>query len=192
MIDVPPSPFSIPEPLHPAIVHFPIALTFIAAGLSILSLLTKRFAIPQYTTLSLILAAITAQLAILAGINQPEIAHYLRPELQVPFHEHSVWGERLRSVLLAAAGLSIFPLIVTRWSSLRRAFAFLCMVTTFGAVYCVIETGEHGANLVYQHGIAVRSNDWRKPPAHPEPTTSAPSEPAPTPAPPLSRSHGSD
>ena len=49
--------FEIPDPLHPAIVHFPIVLIFLGTLISILTIFTRRGALPQFAAVILILAA---------------------------------------------------------------------------------------------------------------------------------------
>src|SRR5438552_10932511 len=72
--------FEIPDPLHPAVVHFPIGLIFLGTLLSILTIFTRRGALPQFTAFFLILAAAGAQLAVITGGDETDGVVQRMPE----------------------------------------------------------------------------------------------------------------
>jgi uncharacterized membrane protein len=165
--------FSLPDPLHPAIVHFPIVLIFFGTLLSIFSVLTKRAALPQYTALVLVLAAASAQLAVMAGDDQEKQITRRAPETKSVIEEHAHWGELTSQVSMVAAGVALITLLFHRSKGLRKGLAFVTMLGAIGACYCVIEAADRGAGMVYHQGIGIQA-ETAKPSASPPATTATP------------------
>ncbi len=95
--------FELPDPLHPAVVHFPIVLIFLGTILSILTIFTRRGALPQFTAVILILAAGGAQLAVNTGGDQADEVIQRMPEAKPLILVHAEWGERTRTAAVSAA-----------------------------------------------------------------------------------------
>jgi uncharacterized membrane protein len=148
--------FEIPIPLHPAIVHFPIALIFLGALLSTLTIFTRRGALPQFAAVTLILAAALAQLAISTGGDQAEAVLKRMPEAKPLILVHAEWGEWVRNVALIAAISAVLALAFYRVANIRRVLAFITTLIAGAACYCVFEAAEHGAAMVYHHGVGVQ------------------------------------
>ncbi|MGA8659618.1 MAG: DUF2231 domain-containing protein [Chthoniobacterales bacterium] len=145
--------FEIPSPLHPAIVHFPIVLTFLGTLFSTFAFFTRRGALPQFTALILVLAAGAAQYAVYTGNDQDELFGTLPEEMRALVREHSEWGERTRTVVVIAAGLSVVALAFQRAGAFRRGFALLTMFACVGASYCALQAAQRGGKLVYERRI---------------------------------------
>ena len=165
--------FSLPDPLHPAIVHFPIVLIFLGTLLSVFSLLTKRAALPQYTALVLVLAAISAQFAVITGDDQEKQITSRAPETKSVIEEHAHWGELTRTVLMVTAGFALVTVLFHRSKGLRKGLAFVTMLGAIGASYCVIEAADRGAGMVYHQGLGIQP-ETAKPSASPSATTATP------------------
>lgn len=58
--------------LHPAIVHFPIALLVVAALLAIMSLFNKKDSLKEWMFLNLVLGVVFAPLAIISGLIEEQ------------------------------------------------------------------------------------------------------------------------
>jgi hypothetical protein len=144
----------IPNPLHPAVVHFPIVfavlLPFIAAG--------ALWAIRRGTTprrawlFPLVLAAaltLSAVVAVKSGQAQEDRVENIVGERAVHGHEEAAeLFLVLSGVLLAVAVVGLTPGLVGRAA---RIVATLGTLAVLGAGYRV---GASGGELVYRHGAA--------------------------------------
>jgi uncharacterized membrane protein len=173
--------FEIPDPLHPAVVHFPIVLTVLGTLISILTIFTRRGALPQFAAVILILAAGSAQFAIVTGGDQADEVLQRMPDAKPLIRVHAEWGERMRTVAVTAAISAALALAFYRLSGFRRILALITTIIALGACYCAFEAAEHGGLMVYHHGVGVQvapGNPGAAPgsePASPKaaPTTSA-------------------
>ena len=148
--------FEIPIPLHPAIVHFPIALIFLGALLSTLTIFTRRGALPQFAAVTLILAAGAAQVAINTGDDQAEVLLKRMPEAKPLLLMHAEWGERVRNLAVCAAISAVVALAFYRAKNIRRVLASITTLLAGAACYCVFQTVEDGGAMVYHHGVGVQ------------------------------------
>ena len=100
--------FEVPDPLHPAVVHFPIVLIFLGTLISVLAIFTRRGALPQFTAAILILAAGSAQFAVYTGGDQADDVIQRMPNARPLIRDHAEWGERMRTAAVVAAVLDEF------------------------------------------------------------------------------------
>jgi uncharacterized membrane protein len=147
--------FELPNPLHPAIVHLPIVLTFLGTLFALISIITRRLWLPLYTAIVLVLAALGAQFAVATGDAQDPLFDALSPEQKQLVEEHSNWGENGRTALIVAAVLSLIALGLLRFGSGRRVAAVLTTLAALVACFFVLRAAQLGGHLVYQHAIGV-------------------------------------
>jgi uncharacterized membrane protein len=165
--------FELPNPLHPAIVHLPIVLTFLGTLFALVSIITRRLWLPLYTAIVLVLAAAGAQFAVATGDAQGPLIEKLSTEQQQLVKEHSNWGENGRTALIVAAVLSLIALGLHRFGRSRRVVAILTALAGLVACFFVLRAAQLGAHLVFQHGIGVETS------AASQPTPSGSSEASP-------------
>jgi uncharacterized membrane protein len=163
--------FEIPDPLHPAIVHFPIVLILLGTLLSLLTIFTRRGALPQFAAVILILAAGAAQLAVNTGGDQADDVIRRMPEAKPLVLIHAEWGERMRTVAVIAAISAVVALAFYRARKFRRVLAFITTMIAVGACYCAFEAAKHGGAMVYHHGVGIQvlPNGSGAGPANPTP-----------------------
>ena len=161
--------FEIPEPLHPAIVHFPIVLVFLGTLLSILTIFTRRGALPQFAAFILILAAGGAHLAVNTGGDQVDDVLRRMPDAKPLILVHAEWGVKMRTAAVIAAISALVALAFYRARRFRRAFAFITTIIAAWACYCAFEAAKHGGAMVFHHGVGVQIE-----PNGSGPTTSTP------------------
>ncbi len=173
--------FEIPDPLHPAVVHFPIVLIFLGTFLSILTIFTRRGALPQFAAFILILAAAAAQLAVNSGGDQADDVIQRMPDAKPLIRVHAEWGERMRTAAVSAAIGAAVALAFYRLAKFRRVLAFITSIIAGGACYCAIEAAAHGGAMVYHHGVGVQITPIGSlPGVGPASPTPAPTAPAPS------------
>jgi uncharacterized membrane protein len=149
--------FEIPDPLHPAVVHFPIGLIFLGTLLSILTIFTRRGALPHFTAFILILAAAGAQLAVITGGDETDGVVQRMPESRPLLYRHAEWGERMRTVAVVAAFSAVVAVALFKARTFRRVMAFVTTIIAAGACYCAFEAAERGAEMVYHHGVGIQN-----------------------------------
>lgn len=144
----------LPDPLHPAVVHFPIVLTVLLPIFAVGALWAARrgararraWAIPVTVAAALTLSA---WLAVQTGQAQEERVERVVAENALEGHEEA--AERflvLSGVLLvvAAAGLA--------GGTLGRAARLVSTAGAFALVAAGVQVGHSGGQLVYRHGAA--------------------------------------
>ena len=149
----------IPDPLHPAIVHYPIVLATLLplAAVVALILIAKGGHTRKTWAFVVVLSAMLA-LASYVAVKTGELEEDVVEEVvaEEPIHEHEEAGERLLifsgiGVLLMGLGLANGGLgRVGRW--IGTAGSVLLLVAAY-------QVGRLGGELVYEHGAAQAYTD---------------------------------
>ena len=144
----------IPNPLHPAIVHFPIVFAVLlplVAGYALWAI--RRGRAPRRAwALPLILAAglaVSAFVAVQTGDAQQERVERVVGDR--PLHGHEEAAELflvLSGVLLVVAGVGLAPGVA------GRAARVVATLGTVGVLAAGYRVGASGGELVYRHGAA--------------------------------------
>jgi uncharacterized membrane protein len=135
--------------VHPMIVHFPVVLLLMAAGLDVLEVVSGRERLAITARWALWLGTLGAALAVWTGHESAEaLEDTLGPAALALVDLHH---DGAIAVLVAAAVLSVWRLVAgdRRW---RRAYLVLAIV--LAAMVAVVS--HLGGQLVYLHGVAVR------------------------------------
>lgn len=142
--------------LHPAVVHFPIALAVVALLIDSISIVLRshdwlrRAAVFQYG-----LAALSAIAAYLAGRQAAKSVGALPANAEAVLAEHADLALLVLVSLCAAAGLRLSGLLLDREKSLTKVMTFLGFVFMVAANGLLVATADQGGSLVYEHGVAV-------------------------------------
>jgi hypothetical protein len=147
----------LPDPLHPAVVHFPIAIAVLlpfalalAAGSIAAGVLDRR----AWVGLVLLHAvgAGTAWYAEETGHEQEErVERALGDTLERPIHDHEENAERLVLAFAATFVVTAAGLLRGRAGGIARAAAVAGAIVVAALS---VPTGESGGALVYEHGAA--------------------------------------
>ena len=144
----------LPNPLHPAIVHFPLVLAFLfplfaAAGV----LAIRRGAVARRAwllpTAFAIAVAGSAWLSVQTGEAQGERVERVVGEQ--PMESHEEVAEAFLAMSVAVAGIAMAGLIA---GFAGQAARMLTMVGSLALIGMAIRVGHTGGQLVYRHGAA--------------------------------------
>jgi uncharacterized membrane protein len=144
----------IPDPLHPALVHFPIVLTFlvpVAAAAALVAI--RRGARPRRAWLIPIALSVALTLSAWAAVQTGE-AQEGRVERLVPgeaVSTHEDAANRFLLLSLLVAGVMLTGLVGTRVGAVARSAGMAAAALLTIAGY---QVGRSGGDLVYRHGAA--------------------------------------
>ena len=149
----------LPDPLHPAIVHLPIALALLVPALACLCLvLIYKGLMPSRTwALIVLLQAIlvgSGWLALETGEDQEERVERIVAERHIGTHEEA--AERFlifAGIGLLVCGAGLAPGRIGSWSRIAGTLA------AFGVLAAGVSVGHSGGELVYEHGAASAYSD---------------------------------
>lgn len=154
----------LPDPLHPAVVHLPIALAMLIplAALGVILAIRLGFLPPRSWALVVALQALlvgSAWAAIETGEEQEERVERVVAERHIEEHEEA--AERL----LLAAGVT---LVVTAAGLLParvgKALRWVGVLAACGVLAAATVVGHSGGELVYVHGAASAYAEGAAPP----------------------------
>lgn len=140
--------------LHPLIVHFPLALLFVAVGVDLLAFAVRRWTWLRPASIGLyVLGGISAVGTYFTGtwaadgVRVPAEAESLLTE-----HADLGWWTMWFFGLYALVRLGAHLYDATRE---HRAVQGVLAAVALGGLFLLWETGTHGGALVYRHGIGV-------------------------------------
>jgi uncharacterized membrane protein len=140
--------------IHPLIVHFPIALFSAAFVTDLVSLFFRRRAgIRDAATWLYCAGSATAILAYFTGESAAD-GMLLAAQVTPLVNEHADWAFRTTwfFAFFASVRLAVSFIIPPKLAVLGTTFVFA--IAGMGMLF---ETAEHGAMLVYQHGLGVQT-----------------------------------
>ncbi|VAX35536.1 hypothetical protein MNBD_UNCLBAC01-2147 [hydrothermal vent metagenome] len=133
-------------PLHPKLVHFPIALFVSALIFDLLSFITKKESLHKTALSMYVFAAFLTPVVIRTGIWEVERISLNHPILDKhkQFASYTMW--------LSLMSLPILWVVKKEFSKLFRPIFFLLLL---GVVSCVGITGHEGGTMVYEYGVGI-------------------------------------
>lgn len=146
-----------PEPLHPAVVHFPVALLLLGASVAVLAVFIRRWHLPLFAAILLSLGAIGAVVATITGEEEEEKVEHAIPAAEPILEEHAHWGEGARNAGIIAALLAVVAAVLVKKPVGGRVLSALAACVAVVAGYYVTQAGHYGGDLVYRHGAGVTS-----------------------------------
>ncbi len=141
--------------LHPLLVHFPLSLLFAAVLLDGLALVLRRVEWLRPAAAALyVLGTISALAAYLAGQAAAD-AVTVPAQAQPVLTDHADWAFWTLIFFAALSPMRVAAGWVGRLS--RVVVHGLLIVVGVAGLYMLYETGEHGAELVFAHGVGVQA-----------------------------------
>jgi len=138
--------------IHPAVVHFPIALLPAAAVVDLLSLFWRQRSTLRDAATWLYLAgtgfALLAYFSGRSGVDAMTLSPVVEPLVNA--HENLAFWTTWFFAFFASLRLAVSYIFPPKPVVLLMAF-----MMAVGGLVMLFETAEHGAALVYQHGLGV-------------------------------------
>lgn len=148
----------VPDPTHPAVVHFPIAGVVAAWILDLLSHIPRLKGLRPGATAVWILAAVSAVLAYLTG-NAAHAAAVL-PAEAVELADRHAWLARWS--MGAAVALVMVRAVLLRHGRLVGGVRGVWLLAATGSVLLMILAARLGGQLVYDHGVGTAPVQQRR------------------------------
>jgi uncharacterized membrane protein len=147
-----------PSPLHPAVVHFPIALLLLGLVLAVGAVFVRRWRLPWLAAVVLVAGALGSVVATVTGGEDEERVNESSPGTEQVLEAHEEWGETTRNVAVFAAVVAVAAALTANIRAVGRALSVLTAVVAIFAAYSVAQAGHYGGELVYRHGAGVNTN----------------------------------
>ncbi|MDP4086350.1 MAG: DUF2231 domain-containing protein [Bacillota bacterium] len=143
--------------IHPIMVHFPIAIIFIATIYDLIMAITKRKFSPKKGLWLWVLAFLSAWVAVLTGPDEDA-----RGNTNI-FHTHENLAHITTILSLLVLAVRIF-FMVKKKDFLRFSLVIYCVVSLI-CLGGVLATGYYGGKMVYDQGVGVKmSGKYVNPP----------------------------
>lgn len=150
------------HPIHPIIVHFPIALLFTAVFFDLLGLLIQKEGLRRAGLYLLIMGILSGVVAVIAGEWSEEMVEAMGvPEEAIENHE-----------LFAYLSLISFSVLLVlrwgfrgHWSLVRNQVIYF--IVAMASLSLLAITGYYGGELVFKHGAGVEAVKPSEAPAPP-------------------------
>jgi len=144
--------------LHPAVVHFPIALLAIAFAFDTVACVFRRQIWPDRAAATLwVLGAAVAGAAYLTGRQASDGLGLVVPEIEAAIGRHAdlAWWTFLGASAFAVLRLGLWWMTRSDDVITRVGARLALLIPAAGIVGLVLLTADRGGALVYQHGVAV-------------------------------------
>lgn len=143
-----------PDPLHPAIVHFPIVLAVLAplfAAAAAWAIHTKRLPARSWIGIIIfqIVLVLSAWVAMETGEREEDLVERVVSERAIEDHEEA--GERFQVLAALVLPLAAAGMLAGGIGTINRV---LTIVLSLFALLAVGEAGHTGGELIYYHGAA--------------------------------------
>lgn len=136
-------------PLHPIIVHFPIALFWVAGGLYVVSIWKKELSL-DFPYILHGIATISSVIALISGL-QAEPSNIISEEIESILKLHTIFA------YVTVWGFALLWIWVYWRKHKIRSREHVLFSVIFLLMLIVMSWGAHqGARLVYQHGTGVQ------------------------------------
>lgn len=148
----------IPDPLHPAVVHFPIVLILLGTLVSIVAVFWRKGFVPAFAAALLTVGAVGAWVAVETGESDGGLVEDTTPAVEQLVEAHEDWAKRTLTVAIITAVIAIGAAALFRFPRVARGVGVAAALAAGIASWSVYETGHRGGALVYRHGVGVNTS----------------------------------
>jgi len=144
--------------LHPAIVHFPLALLVTALFFDLLAIFSRsRRWLDHGATLLYCLAGVGAAAAWLSGLKAADSMWSMPGPAHAALSEHQDLGLQTMAAAIALTAFRLFVAWLARKDQRTPLglFRMIAIFAAFAVVFLAGVTADHGGALVYRHGMGV-------------------------------------
>ncbi|HZR20265.1 MAG TPA: DUF2231 domain-containing protein [Verrucomicrobiae bacterium] len=145
----------VPDPLHPAVVHFPIVLLLLGAPAAAVAVFWRKHHVPVLAAALLVFGALGTWGAVESGESDGGLVENTSPQLNELVDAHELWAKRTLGISILAAFAAGGSVLAARWPRIARSVAIVAALASVAAAYGIYETGHRGGALVYRHGTGV-------------------------------------
>lgn len=143
-----PLPFDIPVLLHPAVVHFVVAIPVVVILLEIINLFFKKRALSVFSLFLISLVALFMVSAYFTGsVDGKEAYSLLSSEGQADLKAHKLMGAYL---VYGSLAMVVLKLLFMAFSKVVARLFFILILIGFTAG--ILKQGKEGGELVYKYG----------------------------------------
>jgi uncharacterized membrane protein len=146
---------TLPDPLHPAIVHFPVVLILLGTIAAFAAIFWRKNLMPALAAVLLTFGALGAWVAMETGESDGGIEESLSAPAEMLLDAHEDWAKRTMAAAAAAAVAAVVSLLLIKFPRAARAVGVATALIAGVASYAVYETGHRGGQLVFRHGAGV-------------------------------------
>lgn len=146
----------IPDPLHPAVVHFPVVLILLGCAAAWVAVFVRKGNTPWFAAALLVLGAAGAWVAKETGKSDGGLLDNLSPQMESLLDAHQNWAGRTVMAATITALAAVAAAALFRFPQLARSLAVAAALMASVAAWTVYETGHRGGALVFKHGAGVR------------------------------------
>ena len=144
----------LPDPLHPAVVHFPVALALIFPVMAAIALIFIRrgsSAINTWIPISVLALMIFAGTLVAKNTGAEEEEKVEDVVSRSVIHDHEENAELFAILAGIMLAVSLAGFVPKKWGDAAR---YLTIVASLAVVAVAYQTGKSGGELVYEHGAA--------------------------------------
>ncbi len=134
------------QPIHPKVVHFPIALFMTALGLDIVSLIFKKENLHKTAVHIYVIAALMTPLVVRTGLWEEERFNLSHPVLD-QHRQFALW-----TMWVSLMSLPVLWFMKQKSQKFFRYFFIILLIVISGLVTL---TGHNGGRMVYEYGAGV-------------------------------------
>ncbi len=146
----------LPEPLHPAVVHFPVVLLLAGTIAAVIAVFWRGGHLPRFAALLLGLGTLGTWAAVETGESDAGLLEKGTPPLEALVDAHETWAKRTLALGSVAVIVATISITVGRWPRTARGAAIVTAMVAVAAAYGVYETGHRGGALVFRHAAGVQ------------------------------------
>ncbi|HEV2211167.1 MAG TPA: DUF2231 domain-containing protein [Verrucomicrobiae bacterium] len=146
----------LPNPLHPAVVHFPIVLLLLGVVAAVAAVFVRMHGVPALAATLLVMGAVGTWGAVESGESDGGLVENTAPQVNDLLDAHETWAKRTLTISIIAGLAAVGSMLAARWPRTARAVAVVAALVSVAAAYGVYETGHRGGALVYRHGAGIQ------------------------------------